>query len=101
MLDYISGKRVSVITNNGNAITSSHDPLVSIILTGGELHGTKCSLVGILHCHHTEDPGEQCFIGVSGITAEGEISTAVLPGNHGKHSDDRAGKGYGRHTGGS
>ena len=37
MLDYISGKRVSVITNNGNAITSSHDPLVSIILTGGEL----------------------------------------------------------------
>lgn len=43
MLDYISGKRVSVITNNGNAITSSHDPLVSIILTGGELHGTKCS----------------------------------------------------------
>ncbi len=79
MLDYISGKRVSVITNNGNAITSSHDPLVSIILTGGELHGTKCSLVGDFALATIRKiRANKCFIGVSGITAEGEISTAVL-----------------------
>ena len=79
MLDYISGKRVSVITNNGNSITSSHDPLVSIILTGGELHGTKCSLVGDFALATIRKiRANKCFIGVSGITAEGEISTAVL-----------------------
>ena len=79
MLDYITEKRISVITNNGNAITSSHDPRVSIVLTGGELHSSKRSMVGDFALSTIRKiRANKCFIGVSGITAEGEISTAVL-----------------------
>ena len=49
------------------------------VLTGGELHGTKCSLVGDFALATIRKiRANKCFIGVSGITAEGEISTAVL-----------------------
>ena len=98
MLDYISGKRVSVITNNGNAITSSHDPLVSIILTGGELPAMV-----MIDCisHHTEDPGEQVLHRSQRDHGRRRDQHGGASGNHGKQPDDRAGKGYGRHTGGS
>ena len=37
IIKYIIGKRVTVITNNGKAIFTDHDPNVQIVLTGGEL----------------------------------------------------------------
>ena len=45
VLKYIRNKRVTVITNNGKAIFMEHDPLVSIVLSGGELRIPKESMV--------------------------------------------------------
>ena len=46
IIKYIIGKRVTVITNNGKAIFTDHDPNVQIVLTGGELRIPKTSMVG-------------------------------------------------------
>lgn len=79
MLAYIHGKHVNVITNNGNALNMPHDPLISIILTGGEVNAVKYSLVGDFALSTIKKvQADKCFIGVSGITADGQISTAVL-----------------------
>ena len=37
MLDYLKGKNVIVVTNNGFAVGHPHDPQVEIIMTGGEI----------------------------------------------------------------
>ncbi len=79
LLDYITHKRVTIITNNGNALNVPHDPMVSIILTGGEISSGKYSLVGDFALSTIKKmQADKCFIGVSGITADGRISTAVL-----------------------
>ena len=38
MLDYLKGKRVIVVTNNGFAVSYPHDSQVEIIMTGGEIY---------------------------------------------------------------
>lgn len=79
MLLHIHKKRVTIITNNGNALALPHDPLVSIILTGGEINYEKHSLVGDFALSMIKKMQvDKCFIGVSGISTDGEISTAVL-----------------------
>lgn len=79
MLPFIRKKSVSVITNNGNALLCPHDPSVSIFLTGGEVDGDKHSLVGDFALSAIKKiNADKCFLGVSGISADGQISTAVL-----------------------
>lgn len=79
MLDYLKDKHVIVITNNGNALTYPHDPLVTVILTGGEIHPYRHSLVGDFALNTlSKIYADKTFIGVGGISVASGISTSVL-----------------------
>lgn len=79
ILDYIQAKHVNVITNNGNALSYNQNPSVNIFLTGGEVYSYKKSMVGDFALSTIRKVwANKCFIGVSGITAAGDISTAIL-----------------------
>ena len=80
MLDYLKGKRVIVVTNNGFAVSYPHDSQVEIIMTGGEIYRRRKSLVGEFALHTlTKIIADKAFIGVGGISAAGGITTSVLP----------------------
>lgn len=79
VLKYIKNKRVTVITNNGKAIFMEHDPLVSIVLSGGELRIPKESMVGDFALNNLNKvTANKCFLGCSGINASSGMSTAIL-----------------------
>lgn len=79
VLKYIRNKRCTVITNNGKAIFEEHDPLISIILTGGELRIPKESMVGEFALNNLNRvSASKCFLGCSGINVESGITTAIL-----------------------
>lgn len=79
MLDYLKGKRVIIVTNNGNALDYPHDPLVTVILTGGEINPRRHSLVGDFALNTlTKINADKTFIGVGGISVASGISTSVL-----------------------
>jgi len=76
---YLKGKRVVVITNNAKAITVNRDPMVELILTGGEVYDWKQSLVGDFALQTlSKVSATKCILGVSGISAKGGITTSVL-----------------------
>lgn len=79
VLKYIRGKRVTVITNNGKAIFMDHDPLVSIVLSGGELRIPKESMVGDFALNNLNRvTANKSFLGCSGFDIEAGMSTAIL-----------------------
>lgn len=79
MLKYLKGCNVTVITNNGRVLGTDIDPKVEIVLTGGEVNRSKKSMVGDFALQMLRKVRvDKCFIGVSGISKMGEITTAVL-----------------------
>lgn len=79
VLKYIRGKRVTVITNNGKAIFMDHDPLVSIVLSGGELRIPKESMVGDFALNNLNRvTANKSFMGCSGFDIHAGMSTAIL-----------------------
>ncbi len=79
VIQYIIKKRCTIITNNAKALLTKHDPLVSILLTGGELRFPKEAMVGEFALYNLNRvSATKCFLGVSGISVEGGISTAIL-----------------------
>lgn len=79
MLNYIIGKRVIVVTNNGLALNMNLDPLIELIFTGGEVHSNKMSMVGEIAVHNlSRITASKAFFGVSGISARGGITTSIL-----------------------
>lgn len=79
VLKYIRNKRVTVITNNGKAIFMEHDPLVTLVLSGGELRIPKESMVGDFALHNLNKvTANKCFLGCSGISASAGMSTAIM-----------------------
>lgn len=79
MLHYIKDKKINVITNNANAVFIPKDYRVNIILTGGELHEPKESMVGEIALNTiSKVTANKCFIGCSGVTVESGITTKVL-----------------------
>lgn len=79
LLDYIKGKRVTIVTNNGNAVDRPRDPQVELILTGGEVYNRKQSMIGEFALHTlSKITADKAFIGVGGISVEGGITTSVL-----------------------
>lgn len=79
VLKYIRGKRVTVITNNGKAIFMDHDPLVSIVLSGGELRIPKESMVGDFALNNLNRvTADKSFLGCSGFDIHAGMSTAIL-----------------------
>lgn len=78
VIQYIINKRVTVITNNAKAVTTKHDPLVSILLTGGELRFPKESMVGEFASNTLNRViANKCFIGCSGIHPSAALTTAI------------------------
>lgn len=79
VLKYIKNKRVTVITNNGKAIFMEHDPLVSIVLSGGELRIPKESMVGDFALNNLNRvTADRAFLGCSGFEVSFGMSTAIL-----------------------
>lgn len=79
ILKYLKGRRVTVITNNGNALDVETDLNVEVVFTGGEVNRIKKSMVGDFALQMIRKlRADKCFIGVSGINEMGEITTAVL-----------------------
>lgn len=79
ILKYIKGKRITAVTNNGKAAAMQIDPLIELIFTGGEVHANKQSMVGeIAISNLSRITADKLFLGVSGISARGGISTSVL-----------------------
>lgn len=80
VLKYIIGKRVTVITNNGKAIFSNHDPRIQIVMTGGELRFPKESMTGDFALNNLQRvQANKAFLGCSGFDSEVGMSTAILP----------------------
>lgn len=78
IISYITKKNVTVITNNGKAISRDHDGNVSIILTGGELRYPKESMVGDFAIRNLQDIfAKKAFIGCSGISAQAGVTTEI------------------------
>ncbi len=79
ILDYLKNTRAVVVTNNGNAIGHNKDSKVELIITGGEVYERKQSMVGDFALHTlSKITADKAFIGVSGISVKGGITTSVL-----------------------
>lgn len=79
VIKYIKNKRVTVITNNGKAIFTEHDPMVSICLTGGELRIPKESMVGDFALNNLNKvSASKAFLGCSGFSVASGMTTAIL-----------------------
>lgn len=72
-------KNVLVITNNGRSLLASRPANVELMLTGGEVAGTKQSLVGEFAVGMLSGiTATKCILGVSGISVEGGITSRVI-----------------------
>ena len=79
VIPYIKGKRCTIITNNAKAVMIKQDPLVSIVLSGGEIRYPKEAMVGDFALNNVNRvSANKCFLGCSGITAVDGITTAIL-----------------------
>lgn len=79
ILDYVSDRQITVITNNGNAIMNNYGSHMDIILTGGELSKYKRSLVGEFASHALgRVKANKCFMGVCGISGDVGITSRSL-----------------------
>ncbi|MDD2458097.1 MAG: DeoR/GlpR family DNA-binding transcription regulator [Eubacteriales bacterium] len=79
ILSYIKNKKVVVVTNNGLALGMELTPGIELIFTGGEIRGSKKSMVGEMAINNlSRIKASKAFIGVSGICARGGIYTSVL-----------------------
>lgn len=79
VLKYIRNKRVVIITNNGKAIFADKDPMIQVVLTGGELREPKEAMVGEFAINNlSRVTATKSFLGCSGMTPETGITTAVL-----------------------
>ena len=71
---YIMNKRCTIITNNAKMVLVKHSPLISIVLTGGELRYPKEAMVGDFALNNLHKiRANKCFLGCSGMS-----STSVL-----------------------
>ena len=78
MTKYITKNNVTVITNNGKAITSEHGQGVSIILTGGELRYPKEAMVGDFAIRNLQTVfAKKAFIGCSGVSGTAGVTTEI------------------------
>ena len=79
MLKYITAKMVTVITNNGNAIFSSLQEDINVILTGGELRAPKEVMLGEFALNNLNlVTANKSFLGCSGLTVEEGFTTASM-----------------------
>lgn len=78
LLKYVKSQNVTVITNNGKALSTDHAPGVSIILTGGELRYPKEAMVGDFAIRNLQTVfAKKSFIGCSGFSLECGMTTEI------------------------
>ena len=78
IIPYITKNNVTVITNNGKAISRERGENVSIILTGGELRYPKEAMVGDFAVRNLQNIfAKKAFIGCSGISAQAGVTTEI------------------------
>lgn len=79
-VQYITARDVTVITNNGNIVTSSKNPShITIILLGGELRNIKGTMVGEFALHNLAHvTATRAFIGCTGLSLENGMMTQFL-----------------------
>lgn len=79
MIPYIQAKAVVVVTNNGNAINTSHSAETTIILTGGELRHIKGTMVGEFTLDNINKvSAKKTFLGCSGLSPDVGMTTDIL-----------------------
>jgi DeoR family fructose operon transcriptional repressor len=79
ILNYITAKQVTVMTNNAKALFSKIREDMMVFLTGGELRFPKESMVGDFAINNlSRVKATKCFMGCSGLTIEEGVTTAVL-----------------------
>ena len=79
MLEYITAKDVTVITNNANAVAIPKSHTVTVMLTGGELYNLKGTLVGeFAYNNINKVTAKKSFIGCSGLSVENGMTTEIL-----------------------
>ncbi|MDO4272633.1 MAG: DeoR/GlpR family DNA-binding transcription regulator [Eubacteriales bacterium] len=78
MLQYVTSKNVTVITNNGRAVYGEQSPGVNVILTGGELRYPKEAMVGEFAERNLQKVyAKKAFVGCSGISVECGVTTEI------------------------
>ena len=79
MFPLLADRRITVITNNANALQFVDNSRFELVFTGGEINAYKHSMVGTFSIQTLKKiRANTCFIGVSGISESGTLSTAVL-----------------------
>lgn len=78
VLPYITSEKVTVITNNGKALSSKYSDEVSVILTGGELRHPKDAMVGDFALRNLQMVfAKKAFIGCSGLSLFTGMTTEI------------------------
>lgn len=79
ILDYLADLNLHVIVNNAPVLYSKPNPETDIFLTGGEVYGSKKSLVGMFAIENLRRATANiCFLGASGGSSEGGITGSIL-----------------------
>ena len=79
MVKYITSRRVTIITNNGNIINEENPSQATIILLGGELRYMKGAMVGDFTRNNlAQVTAKKSFMGCSGITPEVGMTTEMV-----------------------
>ena len=79
MFPLLAEMKVTVITKNANALHTADNAKCELIFTGGGINTLKHSMVGPLALSALKNiRANKCFIGVSGISETGILSTALF-----------------------
>ncbi|THB79491.1 MAG: DeoR/GlpR transcriptional regulator [Desulfobacteraceae bacterium] len=78
VLRHLSGKHLTVVTSNANALSEIDDPDIELILTGGSFRKQSNSLIGIFaHTVLDQVCGSKAIIGVDGLSIKFGLTTPV------------------------
>lgn len=78
MLDYVTSRNVTVITNNGRAIGNDYKEDLSILISGGELRYPKNTMVGDFAIRNLQTVfPKKAFMGCSGISPVSGVTTEI------------------------
>lgn len=79
MMQYITAKNVTVITNNGKALSMPYNPTLTVVLTGGEIRFPKESMFGEFALQNINRvTASKCFMGCAGLSVESGLTTAAF-----------------------
>lgn len=79
IVEYLSNKAVTVVTNNLFVLERSLSPHLSLVFTGGQYHVGQSSLTGGVTTNEIGNLiANKCFLGVSGIGSKSGITSPYL-----------------------